>query len=805
MVWNDENPYDNNQTYYSTSNDIFLKGVGFEFSSTFFSIRGYNSGQSKILLNGVDMSSLYNNSIIWSTFSGLYDITKNRQSTIGLSYSKKDFGGLAGSTSISTIASEMQPGLRISSSFSNKTYVGSTITTYNSGVQENGFAYSISASRRWGNEGYVEATLYDAFSLFGALSYRFNEKHSLNATAIYAPSRKGQSIAITERVFNKFGRRYNPHWGWQEGEKRNSNISQIKAPIFILGHQFKNEKSTLSTNISYQSVNQKNSRLDYTDAPNPYPNYWKYLPEITESPQIDWLSLYETNLNIANIPDGGSARYLLYDHVKNDNIFTINSVLNQNLNENLNLDMGISFKNSNSNHFATPKDLLGATFYNDVNPFSLIEGKPSKNDLLGDEKKGIADKIKYHYSLNASQLSAFTQLHFQYDKTDFFIATNYTNTSFQRDGKFLNQSYESNSLGKSESLTFNDFGVKVGLDYEIHSEHRFQLNTAFLSQAPTMQNSFINIRENNATVPNLTSDKTIAVDASYLINTPKLQSRLTGYLTDFKEGTTVNSFFAEIGSGADYFQEVITNINKRHLGLELGLAYEITSNLHGSAVVALGQHTYTKNANVGVNFDTAEFSDDIINNTGFIDLGETYLKNYKLANGPQQAYSIGLFYKNSKYWWLNASGNYFSNTYLDISAITRTDDFFNNPNNFGHPFQDIELDLARKLLKQEKFDSYAIINFSAGKLWQFKKIKLQLAASIQNLFDINYKTGGYEQSRTANYKSLVNDTANGIDQRNFGPKYWYGFGRTYFINLALSFKKAHNLSVAGRNFNKNER
>lgn len=789
LVWLDENSYENNQTYYSTAEDIFLQRVGFDFSSTFFSFRGYDASQSKILLNGLDITNLYNNRPFWNIFSGLNDITRNRESTVGLTYSSQNFGGLSGITSINTDATKIREGLRISSSVSNKNYIGSVMATYNSGLQKNGLAYSISTSRRWGNEGFVNATLYDAFSLFGTLSYIINKTHSINTTAIYAPSRKGQNTAITERTFNEFGSKYNPYWGWQEDEKRNSSISTFKAPIFMLGYQFKNDKSVFSTNISYQYIDQKNSRLDYTDAPNPYPNYWKYLPEISENPQIDWLNLYETNLNTANISDGGSARYLIYDNVKKDAVFTVNTILNKKLNDKLNLDVGLSFKNSNSNNYALPKDLLGGQFYVDVNPFTLIEGNPSKNDMLGKENKGLNDKIKYNFDLQAYQVTAFTQLQYKTEKTEFFIAANYSKNEFQRKGLFLNQAYEDNSLGKSETLTFNDYAFKAGLNYQFISNHYFEINTAYLTKAPTIQNSFINIRENNALVPDLISEKITSADVSYLIKSPKLQSRLTGYFTDFKDGITVNSFFAEIGTGADFFQEVITGIDKRHLGLELGLEYKINSNFSSSFVAAIGQHTYANNANVGVNFDTAGLSEDQINNTGFIDLGETYLKNYKVANGPQQAFSLGLFYKNTNNWWLNASANYFSNGYLDISAITRTDAFFNNPNDFGQPYQDIDFDLARTLLKQEKFSSYSIINLSGGKLWQYKNINLKLVASIHNLFDVNYISGGYEQSRTANYASLVADTANGSAQRNFGPKYWYGFGRTYFINLALSFKK----------------
>ncbi|WP_117880088.1 TonB-dependent receptor domain-containing protein [Aureibaculum luteum] len=792
IFWNDDNHYENNLTYYSNSKDVFLKRVGFDFSPTFFNFRGYNASQSIIILNGVDITNLYNNRPLWNTFSGLNDISRNRASILGLSYSKQNFGGISGVTSIDTDASKMRPGLRISSSFSNKNYVGSTMATYNSGVQKNGLAYSLSASRRWGNEGYINATLYDAFSLFGTVSYNINEAHSISATAIYAPSRKGQTTAITQRTFNEFGNSYNPYWGWQEGEKRNSSISKFDAPLFILGYRFKNDNWAFSTTLSYQSIDQKNSRLDYTDAPNPYPNYWKYLPEIKDNPQIDWLNLYETNLNITNISDGGSARYLIYDNIKKDNVFSVNSRLNKKLNDHLNLDIGLSFKNSNSTNYASPKDLLGAQFYVDANPFTIVNGNSSKNDLLGKENKGLNEKIKYDFYLRASQAAAFTQLQYKTEHTEFFIAANYTRKDFQREGKFLNQAYEDNSLGKSEKLNFDDYAFKAGITYQFTPNHYFQLNTAYVTKAPTIQNAFINSRENNAIVPNLISEKITSADASYLINTPKLQSRLTGYFTDFKDGITVNSFFAEIGTGADFFQEVITGIDKRHLGLELGLEYQINSNFSSSLVAALGQHTYTNNANVAVNYDTAGLSEDIINNTSFIDLGETYLKNYKVANGPQQAFSVGLFYKNSKNWWLNGSANYFSNGYLDISAITRTDAFFNNPNDYGQPYQNIDFDLARTLLQQKKFSSYSIINLSGGKLWQYKNINLKLVASIHNLFDVNYISGGYEQSRTANYASLVADTANGSAQRNFGPKYWYGFGRTYFINLAISFKKTKN-------------
>jgi hypothetical protein len=58
-------------------------------------------------------------------------------------------------------------------------------------------------------------------------------------------------------------------------------------------------------------------------------------------------------------------------------------------------------------------------------------------------------------------------------------------------------------------------------------------------------------------------------------------------------------------------------------------------------------------------------------------------------------------------------------------------------------------------------------------------------ASISNVLDETYKTGGFEQARNANYRQLNQDVSSGTPA--FGPKYFYGYGRTYFVNIYLNF------------------
>ena len=93
---------------------------------------------------------------------------------------------------------------------------------------------------------------------------------------------------------------------------------------------------------------------------------------------------------------------------------------------------------------------------------------------------------------------------------------------------------------------------------------------------------------------------------------------------------------------------------------------------------------------------------------------------------------------------------------------------------------------ARELLRQERFNDYMVVNAVGGKSWKVGNGQyIGLFASIGNIFNREYRTGGFEQGRNANYRQLRDDKA--LDTPVFGNKYWYGRGTTYFINLNYRF------------------
>ncbi len=782
----------NSSALLQATRDVFLTRAAFDFGQAFFRVRGYDSQNGEVLVNGIAMNKFYDGRPQWNNWGGLNDVTRNQQFSNGLAASDYTFGGILGNTNIDTRPSGMRPGTRLSASASNRTYAGRLMATYTSGSQKNGLAYSVSASRRWAKQGYIDGTLYDAYSVFGALEYRFNESNSLNFTGMLASNRRGRSSAITEEVYELVGKRYNPYWGEQDGKIRNSRERRIAEPILMLNHFYESDNFNMNTGFSYQFGTNARGRLGYYNAPNPDPTYYRYLPSFyinspiganfisantakegfLENPQLDWQKVYTAN-------DREKAAYVLYDDIADDTQFTGNTVGNWIINERFHMDFGLTYKKLTSANYAEIDDLLGADFYEDIDPFSN-----TLNDRNGEVQKGEDAIFNYNYRMQAAKADGFAQFRYTRTKWNAFFAGNYSATNYQREGLFQNERFPDSSLGDSDQIKFADYGIKSGFTYNLTGRHGVSLQGGYLTRPPVLQNVFINPRENNQIVPAIQTETVSTVDLSYYLRLPKLTGRLTGFFTRFQNTTDINFFFVDTGVGSDFVQEVLTDLDKLHMGTELGLEYQASSSVKLTGVAAVGKYLYASNPNLTINFDTAGREEDLINLDGISDLGIANIKDLRLAQGPQQAYAVGIEYRDPKYWWVSMTANYLADNYAGISAITRTRSFYLDPET-GEAFPEATEENVNKLLRQMPLDNFYLLNLVGGKSWLKKGKYISIFASVNNLFDNVFRTGGYEQSRNGNYGQLKQDNLSGTP--SFASKYWYGYGRTYFLNLAYSF------------------
>ncbi len=776
--------------------DVFLTRAAFDFRQGFFRIRGYDSRQSEVLFNGSPMNKLIDGRPDWNHWGGLNDITRNQDLSYGLAPSEYGFGGLLGITNTDTRISNFRPGARLSSSFSNRTYSGRVMFTYSSNKSGGPLRFAFSSSRRWGNQGYVEGTLYDAYAFYGGLELALGKKNTVLLSSFMSKNSRGRSAPLTSEVFDLMGNRYNPYWGEQSGKLRNSRVRSINEPFFSIHHFYRGKWLRFTGGIVFQKGVRSSSRLAYFNAPNPDPAYYRYLPSyyvnssiganffsslqakeaFLSNPQIDWALLYQANNNENR---AGRASYLLQDDVVQTETVTMSSQINLKFPKKLRLDLNAIYKRSNLSNFARIEDLLGAVYHLDVDPFSN-----TRNDLNGNPEKRHGDSFGYSYDFYSTQKKASAQIRWDRRKWDAFLNGGYEQRVFQREGHFRNERYPEASLGNSENLSFTGLGLKAGLSHDLNGRHRIGINFLRRWEPPTLGQVFLDPRERNTLVSGTDNERQTSAELNYLFRTQKFNGRLSGFYTRFQNGTERTFFYVDTGLGSDFVQEVSSGLDRLHAGVEFGSTYKFSPSVKLTFVAGIGKYRYASNPDIVLNFDNSSPEESLVPGQEELDLGEARLQDLNLPLGPQQAYAIGIEYRDPKFWWVGVSTNYLLRNYAAISKINRTASFFLNPDT-GEPFSDIREETLAALLRQTRLDDAYLLNFVCGKSWRIKKQYLSVFLSLNNLFDNIFRTGGFEQSRNGNYGQLLQDNLSGTPL--FGNKYWYSFGRTYFLNLAINF------------------
>lgn len=804
----DDNYSDESVVFLQAQRDRFQQVAAFNFGPYRFRIRGLDNAYTTVLINGIKMNRFKDNRPQWNHWGGLNDITRNAEFSTGTRASAYTFGSLAGTQSFSTRASNFKKTTKISMAGANTLYDYRVMGTHASGVSKKGWAYVFSASKRWNEEGFVPGTSYNANSLFCSVEKQFSENHSLNFTGIYAHNNRAKQSYNTTEIEHLAGKNYNSYWGFQDGKKRNSRVRDINEPILQLSHFWKiNSKTELNSTLSYQFGSQSDSRLDYTKANNPDPTYYKKLPSyyltqydansqnipdytqafnafnsFSTNKQINWNSLYEANKQSNN--QGSGSVYVLFADKNQDLNTTFNSILQTAITPNIQFQSGITYRKLTSENYRSLLDLLGGSYLVDRDAF--LYGNQAQPDLNHiNSQKQVGDRFRYNYKVTAQSFDVFSQFQFTYAKWDLYISQTATYTDYKRQGLYQNGLYPNNSLGNSDLISFQNFGSKVGALCKLNGSHFFEINAALLSKAPDLENSFSNVRLNNNIVNNLNTEQLTSIDMSYHLRTSHIKARATAYYTTIKNATNIAYYYTEglgiLTQNADqstaytnaFVSEVSTGINTSNVGIELSVDYKINSTCKAYGAANVGQYIFTNNPTLYLNND---------NQQSQINLGKSYMKNYKQGGSPQKVYSVGFEYRAPTYWWANFNCNYLTNNYLQISPLLRTDNFFINPKDHSNfPFQNIDESLARQLLRQEKLPAIFTLNTNGGKSWKYRKQTLGIFVAVNNILNTQFKIGGFEQTRNGNYQEVVQDFSGNV--RAFGPRYAYSQGRTYFINF----------------------
>lgn len=774
----------------SSSRDIFVNTAGFTFGPARFRIRGFNTENTSVLIDGVPVNDEETGRPFWSTWGGLNDATRNTTVLTGVGASREGFGGIGGLSNIITRASGFGKTLKYTQSVTNRNYRNRAMFIYASGLMDNNWAVTISGSRRWSQEGYVEGTFYDGFSYFLSVEKKINSSHSLGFLALGAPSRQGMPGVATQEAYDLTGNNYyNPNWGFQNGEKRNARVNEYHNPVLILTHYWDlSEKTKINSSLAWNFGKTARSYLNWYDANDPRPDYYRYLPSYytedevlfeqytnrwltsIETRQIDWDHFYFANrknlftLENVNGVTGNNvtfnrAKYILEDRRTDKDHKQILTNIVSTPNEKITLSGGLNVSLFKSQQFKVVNDLLGGDYWVDVDQFAERDATDpiqAQTDLRRLNRLiGEGDRFGYDYTFNINSFSAHGLAEYELRKFDLYAGITLSQTSFWRTGHMQTGLFPDNSYGDSEKNNFFNYGVKAGTTWKLTGRNFFAINGAWLTRAPLINNVYLSPRTRDQKVDNLKSETIFSGDISYIHRSPLHKTRLTFYYAEFQDQVWARSFYHE--EFRSFVNYLMTGLNFRHMGLELGSEVTISPTISWSGVAAIGEHIYNSRPLVTIARD---------NNSEILAENRlAYLKNYKVGGTPQTALSTGLRYNSPKFWFVGANFNYFADLYLDINPDRRTEEALQ-----GLVATDPQW---RALLDQKKLPDFQTLDLFGGKSWRVKNYFIALNISIGNLLDKkDYSIGGFEQLR--------------FDQKNpekFAPRYFYLYGRSYFINL----------------------
>jgi len=793
---------DGGQEYSSiltASRDPYNNAAAYNFSAGRFYARGYNNEDRRTYLNGFPVNDLDDGRVTWSLWGGLNDVLRSQNNEFTLQPVSFAFGGVGGGTFIDLRASTQRPQTKIVYNHTNRSYSNRMMVTHSSGEQTNGWSYSLSGSRRWGNSGYIDGTFYDAWSLFGTVEKKINDKHSIGLTLLASPSKRGRFTGSVQEAYDLAGSNYyNANWGYQNGEVRNSRQYRTNQPIGILRHDWNiNEKTTLTTTVGGQIGTFGSTRLDWYNASDPRPDYYRKLPSyyeslgqpeiaeqvreyLTTNPealQLDWDQLYyvnqQRNVTIDNINGtdesmtGRLSAYVLEEQHFDTEKYSINSILETLVGDRTTINAGVSFMYENVHNYKILDDLLGGEFYLNLDNFALRDfpSNPelAQNDLLNPNRIVYeGDKFGWDYDVVSMRPGAWGQVQVNLKKLDLFTALELSNTSFYREGFYQNGRFPDSSLGKSEVQSFFNYGLKAGGTYKFNGRNYVYGIGTYRTRAPFSRNAFLSPRTRDQVIDNLQSETIAGGEFGYVFRFPNVKGRISAYYTKFMDQIESSSFYND--EQRTFVNFSLSGVDKVHQGIEFGMEANITSTLSFEAAAGISANQYTSRP-------TGTFTQD---NSAEV-LAEDkviYIRNFYIP-GPQQAYTVGLNYNSPKYWFATFNLNYFREIYLDINPDRRTEE------TLAYLVYPDQIETYNQVIDQVKMEPQFTLDFFGGKSWKFNDYYLYLNIGVNNILDnTEFATGGFEQGRF-DYE--------GYDVDRFPPRIFYAYGRTYSLGLTLRF------------------
>lgn len=769
----------------STTPSIYATKQGGGFGDARINIRGFDTQNSAVMINGVPVNDMENGLIFWSNWAGLSDVATAIQVQRGLGSSKLAVSSVGGTINVVTRSAERVEGGFVSVGVGNDSYL-KTIASYNTGLMDSGFSATALLSRTSG-DGYVDGTEFEGYNYYFGLGFRPNDDHDFQFTVTGAPQWHHQrSFAPSIRDYIRYSDtpgepdvKYNSDWGYRNGEEFNFRRNFYHKPIISLNWDWDiNSVSTLSTS-AYASFGrgggtgeigeingQRQFQLPRTadglvrvDDIIAY-NSGQLVPDFSDQPRerINGIFLNNSDRNDNELNTNGITRRA---SINSHNWYGILANLSNELSETLTFDVGIDLRNYKGFHYRRVNDLLGGDAYQQTDDRNNPTDDDSQTNIFTETYDAdqpwwvFADideeqKIDYYNIGYVNWAGAFGQLEYVGEEVSAFVQGSISNQGFAREELF--------GVVPPEKTDFENIlggNIKGGLNWNINENHNIFGNAGYYSKQPLFDAVFINF--SNTVNPDLTNETVIGTEIGYGFRSSFLRANVNLYRTSWEDrfesvGATFNAGEPnEVRGTAN-----LLGIKQVHTGLEVDAVARVTDQFKLTGMLSIGNWEFDGDVEASF-FDNDQAP--ILDENGNPETAVLELDGVKVGDAAQFTASLGADYEIISGLDIDATYRYADNLYADFDA---TDAFGDSD------------------FKALKLPSFGLLDVGAGYKFDFNDTSLSLRVNVNNVTDEIY----ISEADTNRLAGPGDTTYDGINTSN---RVFFGWGRTWNASLRYSF------------------
>ena len=675
---------------------VYATKTGGGYGDSRINLRGFSSANVAVMINGVPVNDMENGAVYWSNWAGLSDVTSAMQVQRGLGASKVAVPSIGGTINIISKSTDAIKGGNIKMSTGNDGYqkYGMTLST---GLMDNGFAVTASAAKISG-DGYVNGLQFSGVNYFLNISKELNDDHKLSFNVIGAKQTHGQRFnrrtIAGNRATEQGGKRFNPDWGYRNGQIENTSFNFYHKPQVSLNHNWVISDATFLSTVAYVSFgsgggrrasrgstkfNDDNYRLGGPDQP------------------IDFDRIVQENKDRGAL--GSSDAFLASNN--DHEWYGVLSTLKTDLSDELKLTVGLDGRYYKGIHYYEVTDLLGGQYL--LNPYS--------NDNNANEALQVGDRLNRDYEGRVLRYGTFAQLEYSKDDLSIFFSSNISNTRYGR-SSFLDDSTNINGQ-VSGNVNFLGFGTKGGANYNLDDNNNIFTNIGYFSRAPFLTGGVFVNKESIDFNEDAVNEKIFSAEIGYGYRSEKFNANVNLYRTSWLD-KSISPSVRDRNNPGQFLNTNITGLDALHQGLEIDFVYKLSERLKVNGMASLGDWKWKSDVEADI------FNDDGTLNSTI----KVLATGLKVNDAAQTTYALGLNYKALDKTYISLDYNYAGDIYARVDISQGTTDRQN----------------TWKLPSYHLFDLGLNHGFSIG------DFDATLTGNMNNIFDVEYVSDAFDAS-----------------------------------------------------------